>query len=295
MMFIHAILVLGGLGFLFGAILAFAAQKFHVEEDPRIGEVTALLPGANCGGCGFPGCAGLAKAIVVDEVEPNLCPVASTEAREKIARHLGRVAAACKPKVALVKCNGLPAEEFKKFEYLGIKDCAAAVLMLNGPWQCPHRCIGLGTCKAVCPFGAITMGANELPIIDAEKCTACGKCVVACPRMIITLVEKGKKVHVKCNSPEKGPDVRKVCKVGCIGCRLCEKACKDGAIIIENNLARINYEKCTECGACVLKCPQKTIIMEGGVPKVVAAPAAQPVVPPPAAAPTPAGRPQKPA
>lgn len=165
-------------------------------------------------------------------------------------------------KAALIKCNGLDTDEYKKFEYMGVPNCQAAVLLQNGPWLCPHRCMGLGSCVAACPFGAIKIGPHHLPEVDEDKCVACGKCVLACPKQLIELVDKEKTVHVKCNSTDRGAEVRKVCKVGCIGCGLCVKVCAYDAIKVENNLAHIDYEKCVGCGACVAKCPQKTIIME---------------------------------
>ncbi len=264
MAILSAILLMGLLGFVFGAILSYASQKFSVTVDPRIETAISLLPGANCGGCGFPGCAGLATAIVEKGVPIATCPVISAANRAQLAKALGMAdTGGTTPKAATVMCAGLPGEEYQKFTYSGIPDCQAAILVSNGPWLCPHRCVGLGSCEKVCLFGAITMGPDSLPVIDREKCTACGKCVKACPKNIIKLTDQAKKVHVKCNSPEKGPDVRKVCKVGCIGCGLCAKVCAYEAIIIENNLARINYEKCVECGACVAKCPQKTIQLLG--------------------------------
>lgn len=261
---LFSVIVLGLLGIIFGAILSYASQKFAVEVNPKIEIATSLLPGANCGGCGYPGCAGLAAAIVEQGVPISTCPVLSSEARKKLAEALGLSEHIQQTiaKVAQVMCNGLPEEEYKKFNYIGIDDCQAAILVSSGPWLCPHRCVGEGTCAKVCPFSAITMGPNKLPIIDKEKCTGCGKCVNACPKNIIKLVDKTKTVHVKCNSPEKGAEVRKVCKVGCIGCGLCKKVCAYDAIILENNLAKINYENCVMCGACVAKCPQKTIIIE---------------------------------
>lgn len=261
---LSAVLVLGGMGFIFGALLSYASVAFEVKVDPRVETATSMLPGANCGGCGYPGCAGLANAIVEKGVPISTCPVISAANRAKLAEALGmKDSGAAKPAAAVVYCKGLPSEEYRKFKYEGIKDCQAGILIANGPWLCPHRCIGLGSCVKACMFGAISMGPDELPIIDKNKCTACGKCVRACPKTIITLTDKAKKVHVKCHSTDTGAEVRKVCKVGCIGCKMCEKVCAYDAIKVENNLARIDYEKCTECGACVAKCPMKTIIFEG--------------------------------
>lgn len=262
-----AVLVLGCLGFIFGAILSFAAKKFEVHVDPKIEETLELLPGANCGGCGYPGCAGLAEAIVKHGEAVTACPVISAINRAKIEDLLGlneKPEGEKKPvvKAALVKCNGLDTEEYQKFEYNGVKDCQAAVLLQSGPWKCPHRCMGFGSCEAACPFDAIKIGDHHLPIVDEDKCVACGKCVLACPKQLIEMVDKEQMVHVKCNSTEKGADTRKACKVGCIACGLCKRVCAYDAITIENNLARIDYEKCVQCGACVAKCPQHTIIME---------------------------------
>ncbi|KAF1079771.1 MAG: Electron transport complex protein RnfB [Candidatus Rifleibacterium amylolyticum] len=267
MQILTAVLALGILGFVFGAVLSFASKKFEVKIDPKIEQTLELLPGANCGGCGYPGCAGFAEAIVLKGVAPNLCPVMAAENRKKIEDLLGlnKVDAPEKKpvfKAALVKCNGLDTDEYKKFEYMGVPNCQAAVLLQNGPWLCPHRCMGLGSCVTSCPFDAIKIGPHHLPEVDEDKCVACGKCVLACPKQLIELVDKEKTVHVKCNSTDRGAEVRKVCKVGCIACGLCVKVCAYDAIKVENNLARIDYEKCVECGACVAKCPQKTIIME---------------------------------
>lgn len=264
---ISSVAVLGGLGFIFGAILSYASKKFEVVIDPKIEETLELLPGANCGGCGFPGCAGLADAIVQKGVPVTACPVISSINRKKINELLGRTKVLKDGekevvKAALVKCNGLDTEEFKKFEYMGVQNCQAATLLQNGPWLCPHRCMGLGSCAAACPFDAIKIGDYHLPIVDEDKCVACGKCILACPKQLIELVDKAKTVHVKCNSHDRGAETRKVCKVGCIGCKLCEKVCVYDAIKVTDNLAHIDYDKCVECGACVTKCPQKTIIIE---------------------------------
>lgn len=267
MQILTAVLALGILGFIFGAVLSFASKKFEVKVDPKIEQTLELLPGANCGGCGYPGCAGFAEALVTKGVALTLCPVMAAENRKKIEAVLGLdkiEAPEKKPvyKAALVKCNGLDTDEYKKFEYMGVPNCQAAVLLQNGPWLCPHRCMGLGSCVEACPFDAIKIGPQHLPIVDEDKCVACGKCVLACPKQLIELVDKEKTVHVKCNSTDRGAEVRKVCKVGCIGCGLCVKVCAYDAIQVIDNLARIDYEKCVGCGACVAKCPQKTIIME---------------------------------
>lgn len=260
-------MVLGVMGFIFGAILSYASVKFEVKVDPLVEKTLELLPGANCGGCGHPGCAAMAEAIVKKGEPVTSCPVISSLNRIKIEELLGlrKVGQEVKKpvvKAALVKCNGLDSDEYKKFEYMGVPNCQAAVLLQNGPWLCPHRCMGLGSCASACPFDAIKIGPHHLPIVDEDKCVACGRCVLACPKQLIEMVDKEKTVHVKCNSVEKGADTRKVCKVGCIGCMLCTKVCAYDAIKVENNLARIDYEKCVDCGACVAKCPQKTIIME---------------------------------
>lgn len=264
---IMAFLVMGFLGFIFGAVLSFASKKFEVKVDPKVEQTLELLPGANCGACGYPGCAGFAKAIVSNKAKIPDCPVVSSENRDKIEKLLGKENDNSQSeknvvKAALIKCNGLDSDEYKKFEYMGVADCQAAVLLQNGPWLCPHRCNGFGSCVEACPFDAITISDQKLPIIDEDKCTACGKCILACPKQLIELVDKEKTVHVKCNSTDKGSETRKVCKVGCIGCRLCEKACVYNAIKINDNLASINYSYCVECGACVVKCPQNTIIIE---------------------------------
>jgi Na+-translocating ferredoxin:NAD+ oxidoreductase RNF subunit RnfB len=255
---INAIGLLAFLGITFGIGLAVASRKLAVKSDPRIDEIEELLPGANCGGCGYPGCRGLAEAIVSGKVPVTACPV--TKDHSPIAKVMGiEVTSSEERKIARVRCAGGNKEAVKRFIYLGVEDCSAAQNLAGGPKACAFGCLGLGNCAKVCPFGAITMSDNGLPVVDEEKCTGCGLCTKACPRGLITLWPAGKSVTVLCMNQNKGAEVRKVCKVGCIGCRLCEKQCPTGAITVENNLARINPELCIECGRCVEKCPMKTI------------------------------------
>lgn len=264
---ISAILVLGIIGFIFGAILSYASVKFQVKTDPRIEETAKRLPGANCGSCGFAGCAAMAEAIVTKGVSPSKCTVMLVPDRIKLEEYLGLKTASdtnarAVVKAALIKCQGLDSDEYKKFNYMGLQDCQSAVLVQNGPWLCPHRCIGLGSCVKACKFDAIKIGKFHLPEVDEDKCKGCGQCVLACPKHIIDIVDIEKTIHVRCNSVDKGADTRKICKTGCLGCGLCEKVCAYDAIHVENNLAKIDYDKCHECGACVGKCPTGAIIKE---------------------------------
>ncbi|HBK67383.1 MAG TPA: electron transporter RnfB [Firmicutes bacterium] len=255
---INSIAILAFLGVVFGSGLAVASRKLKVESDPRIDEVEALLPGANCGGCGYPGCRGLAEAIVSGAAPVTACPV--TKDYSSIAEVMGvEATSAAERMIAKVRCAGGKKEAQQRFIYLGVEDCSAAQNLGGGAKACAYGCLGLGNCAKVCPFEAITMSDNGLPIVDEEKCTGCGLCVKACPRHLITLWPVDKSVTVLCMNQDKGVEVRKVCKVGCIGCRICEKQCPTQAITVENNLARIDPQLCTECGICVTKCPMKTI------------------------------------
>lgn len=254
---LHGVAVLLVLGAAFGLGLAVASRKLAVESDPRIDEIEELLPGANCGGCGYPGCRGLAEAIVAGEMPVSACPVLKDHT--PIAAVMGVESAAAERKVAKVRCAGGRKEAPQRFIYHGVEDCAAAQNLSGGAKACTFGCLGLGSCVRVCPFGAMRMTENGLPVVDEAKCTGCGVCVKACPRQIITLWPLEKQVTVLCMNTEKGAAVRPVCKVGCIGCRLCTKNCPAEAIPVEDNLARIIPELCTNCEICVEKCPMKTI------------------------------------
>lgn len=249
---------LAGLAVFFGIVLAFASKKFAVEVDPRVTDVRVALPGANCGGCGYAGCDGLAEAIVRGDASITACPVGGADLVDQLARIMGVTAEATERHVARVICCGDKHNANEKYEYQGIQDCKAAEMLAGGSKSCRFGCTGLGTCVRACPFDAINI-VNGIAVVDEEKCTACQKCIEACPKKIIELVPASKEVRVLCKNTEKGKSVMSVCKVGCISCQKCVKACKFDAIIFENNLAKIDYSKCTNCMMCAEACPTKTI------------------------------------
>jgi len=257
---LYAAMAIGGLGLLFGLGLGFAAKKFAVEVDPLVPIVRDLLPGANCGGCGFAGCDAFANALVKGEARPNGCPVNNSDNTTQIASALGQEATVGEKTAAFVKCNGTCDVASEKYEYYGIKDCqSAAYLQGTGSKGCEYGCLGLGSCFNVCMFDAITI-ENGVAVIDEDKCVSCGMCVDACPKNIIEIVRVSGRTRVKCNSKDKGKEVKAKCQVGCIGCGICVKQCEDDAIHVTDALAKIDYDKCINCGKCVAKCPTKAIV-----------------------------------
>ncbi len=254
------LIVLAVLGVAFGIALAIVAARFVVKVDPKVEQVRETLPGANCGACGFAGCMGYAEAVVGNpDVASNMCAPGKGAVAEKIAVITGKKAEKVDPKIARVFCQGGTSLTQRKFVYTGVKDCAAAVLAAGGDKSCQYGCLGFGTCMRACPFGAITMSADNLPIINPEKCTACGKCVAACPKQVIEIAPASKAVVISCHSKDKGADTKKKCQVGCIGCGICVRTCPVDAIKLENNLARIDHSKCIVCGLCTKKCPTNAI------------------------------------
>ena len=253
-------LVMGVLGLIFGSLLAYASIRFFVPTDERVGKIREILPGANCGGCGFPGCDGYADAIVNEGCKTNLCAAGGAALAAGIAEIMGVASEKSVPVHAFLKCQGAPDVCVRNAVYDGITDCrSAAILPGGGPSSCPFSCIGLGTCVSVCVFGAMTIQGG-LATVDPKKCVGCGTCVVNCPKSVLALVPKESSVQVACNSNWRGPDVKKVCGLGCIGCGMCSRACPVQAITVANNLAAIDPEKCTNCGLCVTKCPTKSIV-----------------------------------
>ena len=264
------------LGAAFGSLLAVAAQKFQVEVDPRVEAILNALPGANCGACGFPGCAGLADAIAAGKAPVNKCPVGGSNVANVISEIMGVQKQEVEHrKVAHVFCQKGCS---KRSEYEGISSCRAASTIGGGSETCVWACLGLGDCMAACPFDAISMTPKGVPFIDEDKCHSCERCVAVCPRKIISMVPDHWAVHVDCSSQDRGVAVRETgCVTGCIACGQCERNCPFKAIHImgdnENadqiaktrsvkSLAVINYDLCRDCGTCVGKCPTHAITQQ---------------------------------
>jgi len=258
---ITATACVGGAGILIGVLLGIAGEKLKVEVDEREEKILEVLPGNNCGGCGYPGCSGLAAAIVKGEAPVNQCPVGGAAVGAKVGAIMGIAAEEGGRKVAFVKCGGNCETAKQSYEYSGVRDCqAAAFVPGKGPKACSYGCMGFGSCVKACPFDAVHI-VDGIALVDPEACKACGKCVAVCPNHLIELVPYSAKVKVQCNSQDKGKDVMASCSAGCIGCHLCEKNCEHDAIHVENNIAHVDYGKCVGCGACVEKCPKKVIHM----------------------------------
>ncbi|MDY5954751.1 MAG: (Fe-S)-binding protein [Kiritimatiellia bacterium] len=246
------------LGLAFGALLAIAFRFLAVREDPRIAAVAERLPGANCGGCGYAGCADCAKAIVLDGAAPSLCSAASDDAIHAIASLLGRAATSRERLVALVHCAGDESVATRRARYNGISDCASAASVAGGDKACSYGCLGYGTCARLCPVRAIDI-RQGVAVVDPKRCIACGRCVAACPRKLIRLVPAAETLRVLCSSPEKGAAVRKVCQRGCIGCTLCAKFAPQ-AFRMEGNLAVREYGAQPPGEGVAAKCPAKAIV-----------------------------------
>ena len=262
-----AVIVLGAIALVSAVVLYITSKRFAVYEDPRLETVTEALPGANCGGCGFPGCGGMADALVkgadAGSIEGLFCPVGGQKVMENVADLLGMTVEKTDPMVAVVRCNGTCENRPRIAEYNGLRTCAAIHATGAGETACGFGCLGCGDCVSACQFEAIHMNPETgLPEVDDEKCTACGACVKACPRSIIEVRKKGPKnrrIYVQCVNKDKGPAAMKACKVSCIACGKCFKACKFDAITIENNLSYIDYNKCKMCRKCVNECPTHAI------------------------------------
>lgn len=256
--FLAPILTLTGLGLFFALVLTFASKKFAVSQDPRIKEILERLPGANCGACGLAGCAGFAETLAKGGISLENCKACSGEQAAEIAKILGVKLSLSEKKIVTLRCHGGKKAK-DKFIYQGLKNCQAAAQVLGGYKVCSYACLGFADCRKACPFGAIQMDSQGLPIIDFELCTGCGKCVQVCPRNLLVLIPIEGKVYVGCSSDHPAKEVIRACIVGCIACKKCEKVCPADAIKVIENLALIDYDKCTSCGKCVEVCPKDSI------------------------------------
>lgn len=260
-----AVVSIGVIALVIALILYATSKKFAVYEDPRIAQVSEVLPQANCGGCGYPGCSGFAAACIkANSLEGKNCPVGGADVMTKIAEILGLNAGVADPKIAVVRCNGSCEHRPRINQYDGVMSCSIAASLYGGETGCSYGCLGCGDCVSVCSFDAIHMDVSTgLPVVDEKKCTACNKCVAICPKSIIELRPKGKgarRIYVSCVNKDKGAITRKSCSVGCIGCGICVKTCPFEAITLENNLAYIDPYKCRLCRKCAEACPQNTIL-----------------------------------
>lgn len=255
-----AVLLVAAIGITAGLILGIASKVFAVPVDEKAEVITEMLPGANCGGCGFSGCSGYAAALSAGTVTDTAkCVAADDDLSASIAEYLGLAAGKAEKSCAVVLCCGSADNAELKMEYKGEKTCRAANKLYGGEKMCEYGCIGFGDCIRACPFDAISV-CGGVAVVNADRCKACGKCVAVCPKHIIEIMSAEKKAAtVMCKNASKGNIAMKACKVSCIGCKKCEKTCEFGAVKVENNLAVTDRAKCTSCGKCVENCPKKCI------------------------------------
>ena len=246
------------LGLIMGILLAVASKVFAVKKNEKAEKILECLPGANCGGCGYAGCSAFAEAVAEGKAKVTQCSVGGAEVAGKIAEIMGVEAGPVIRMRAQVMCSGTNEYARKKYVYEGVSDCTAASKIGGGNKLCANGCIGLGTCVIACPFGAISVD-NGVAAVDYQKCKGCGICVSACPKSIIKLIPYDSKHWVGCMSIDDGKSTRKVCDVGCISCKICEKNCPENAITVDNFVASIDYSKCSGCDICVSKCPRHII------------------------------------
>ncbi len=256
-----AFVAMAALGALLAFVLAVASRRFAVETHPLVEGVTKALPGINCGGCGYAGCAGYAEAVATKGADPTLCAPGGIKVGMAIAKLMGVEVDANKAR-SVSHCHCQHENVKTVAVYSGIQTCRGASLFgLGGGWlDCRYGCLGYGDCMKACPFGAIRMGKDRRPVVDEEKCTGCTKCSVACPRNLMAVDAIDKYVHVLCHNRDKGAMANKICAHACIACRKCEKICPVQAITVPNNLAEIDHEKCISCGKCVPVCPHQVIV-----------------------------------
>lgn len=257
------VLIFAAIGAIAGTLLILGSKFFAVEVDEKVTKIAEALPNANCGACGYAGCADYAKAVAEGKAPNNKCKPGGSDAAKAIAAIMGQEALEAEREVAYVRCNGCLDASEDRYNFISTQSCSATERFYNGKRMCRSGCDGLGDCAAVCDRDAICI-VNGVAVVNPEKCGACGKCVAACPNNLIVIRPYKQKVDVRCSSRDPGKIAKDVCKNSCIGCKLCEKKCPEGAITVTDNHATIDYSKCTNCGACAAACPRKCIENKNG-------------------------------
>lgn len=260
MSILTAILAMAFLGLVLSIVLGLAAKVFYVYVDPRIERINDALPGANCGGCGYAGCNDFAEAIVNLGIDPGRCVAAGASTTEACCSIMGVSAELGERYVARIFCQGDDEKAAKRFVYDGALDCGAAIVSTGGDKACQFGCVALGSCVRACPFDALSMGANGLPVVDEALCTGCGNCVQACPRDIPGLIPISQKTANLCSTHDAGKVVKQVCSNGCIGCSVCKKKCPEEAITMQDKLAVVDPAICSGQGVCIEKCPTGSMV-----------------------------------
>ncbi len=255
-----AVATLAALSFLFASLLVLAHRKLHVDEDPRIDAAFLLLPGTNCGACGYPGCLGLAEAMVTGSALPGKCTVMNEEDREYLAGFLGIAIGAQEKVVARLACAGGTNVARNRATYVGLQSCRAAALVAGGGKGCFWGCLGLGDCEVVCDVDAIVMNEHDLPVVIEDRCTACGDCVDACPKDLFSLHTVSHRLWVACKNLEKGNAVLADCEVGCDACGKCAVDAPEGVISMIDNLPVVNYDRNHNAQAAIDRCPTGAIV-----------------------------------
>jgi Na+-translocating ferredoxin:NAD+ oxidoreductase subunit B len=258
--FVYSLVTLGVIAFTLGAVLAYASQRFAVAVDPRVEQLNDILPGANCGGCGYAGCAAYSEALVHTDADITLCAPGGATVQKLISNILGKDAGASVRKIAYLHCAGSREKAKDKYIYSGLKDCSAAAMLGGGHKACSYGCLGFGNCSDACNFDALHMGADGLPVVDPIKCTGCGACVRACPKDLFTLQSDETSIYLACSSHDKGKDVKSACSVGCIGCGICAKVTEGDTIVMEDSLPIVDYDAGTNLIIAHYKCPTNSYI-----------------------------------
>lgn len=256
--YILPVIAFAAMGLLSGIALTAVSKAFEVKTDERIEQINDVLPQANCGACGYAGCADYADAIINKNAPTNMCRPGGTKVADAISKITGGASEEVIPLTAVLHCSGDCTATGIKYEFTGLKTCSSVKRFYSGNSTCSFGCVGFGDCMSVCEFNAISV-RDDIAHIDSDLCMACGKCAQACPNGLISIMPKSFSTLVRCSSQDNGKVTKQNCKNGCIGCMICEKNCPSNAITVTDYHASIDYSKCTDCGLCAQKCPVKVI------------------------------------